>query len=116
MKRTGPTDINLRKLITLLSRQKSAFWKRIAKDLNRPRRIRRVVNISRINMYANDGETVIVPGKVLGAGELTKKLTIAAWSFSSQALDKIKQSGSKAVTIEQLLKKNKTGKGVRIIG
>ena len=37
--------------------------------------------------------------KVLGNGDLTKKLTIQANKFSASALDKIKESGSKAEVI-----------------
>ena len=49
VKRTGPTNIHLRKLIDLIKSQKSAFWKAVALNLSRPSRIRRVINLSRIN-------------------------------------------------------------------
>ena len=86
MKRTGPTDINLRKLISTLKKTKKPIWKRVASDLAKPRRIRRSVNISRIERYCKSGENIVVPGKVLGSGTLTKKLTIGALSFSKSAL------------------------------
>lgn len=94
---------------------KVKIWKAIATDLERPTRIRRVVNLDRINRVCKDNETIIVPGKVLSNGELDKKLTIAAFSFSSQALDKINQKG-KAISIEDLIKTNPKGSKVRIIG
>lgn len=113
VKRTGPTDINLRRLI---SKMKGRFWKRIAKDLTRPRRIRRTVNLSRISKYSKNGETIMVTGKVLSVGVLEKKINLCALSFSEKALEKIKKSGSKIIEMERLLKDNPKGKGVKIIG
>lgn len=92
------------------------LWKRIALDLEKPSRQRRSVNLSRINRHTNDGETIIVPGKVLSSGELDKKITIAAWQFSKDAFAKIMKSESKAVTISDLMRQNPEGKNVRIIG
>ncbi|MGM5483852.1 MAG: 50S ribosomal protein L18e [Nanobdellota archaeon] len=92
------------------------FWNSIAKDLKRPTRNSREVSIGKINKNAKDGFDVVIPGKVLGTGKLDKKLTIAAMSFSENALSKIKSSGSKAVKLREYAKKNKTGKKAIIIG
>ena len=92
------------------------LWKRVAIDLLKTGKNKRIVNLSKIDKYAKDDETVIVPGKVLSMGDLSKKITIAAHSFSDSALDKIKDSGSKAITIRELLKNNPKGKKVRIMG
>ena len=112
----GSTNINLKKLISELNKQSKPIWKRIAKDLEKPRRIRRVVNLSRLNRYVQEGETAIVPGKVLGDGILDKKIEVVAFNFSKEAEDKIKNSGSSILSISDLLKKNPEAKGVRIIG
>ena len=87
----GSTNINLRKLISSLSKSKKPIWKRIANDLEKSRRNRRVVNLSRINRYSNEGEVVIVPGKVLGDGLIENKLEIAALQFSDAAKLKIEK-------------------------
>lgn len=89
------------------------IWKRIATDLERPIR---VVNLSRINRYCKNNDTIVVPGKVLSMGNLDKKVTIAAYKFSGQALQKIKASGSNAISIRDLVQKNPKGNKVRIIG
>ena len=112
----GSTNINLKKLISELNKQNKPIWKRIAKDLEKPRRIRRVVNLSRLNRYTKNGEIAVVPGKVLSDGVLEKKIEVAAFNFSQQAIDKIKNSGSSVLSIKELLKKNPEAKGVRIIG
>ena len=71
-----------------------------------------VINVEELNAF-EDG-TVVSPAllkeagiiknqldgvKVLGNGKLEKKLTIQANKFSTSALDKIKESGSKAEVI-----------------
>lgn len=71
-----------------------------------------VINVSDLNRFENG--TVVTPAllketgvikkqlkgiKVLGNGNLERKLTIQANKFSATALEKIKQSGSKAEVI-----------------
>lgn len=120
MKRTGPTNPNLRELITdlkrLSSEQNIKLWQRIAQDLEKPTRQRRAVNLSRINRFTKENETIIVPGKVLGSGLLAHKLTIAANSFSLGALEKINKVNAKAIHISELMKESIKGKRIRIIG
>ncbi|MBT4604785.1 50S ribosomal protein L18e [archaeon] len=117
VKRTGPTNTSLQKLISQLRTKANevALWKRIASDLEKPSRQRRSVNLYKINNVAKDGETIIVPGKVLSIGDIDKKITIAAFSYSSLAKQKISKNGS-ALTIKELFEKNPQGKGIRIIG
>ncbi|QQG38554.1 MAG: 50S ribosomal protein L18e [Candidatus Woesearchaeota archaeon] len=119
MKRTGPTNIHLQGLIQELNRlgrdKNINLWRRIAEDLSKSTRSRREVNIDKIVKHTNDGEIALVPGKVLGIGDMTKKLTVAGWKFSKSAEDKINKNG-RAISIETLIKENPGGKKVRIIG
>jgi len=120
MKRTGPTNEHMKQLITELRKesnsQQAGIWKRIANDLEKSTRQRRVVNISRLNRSTKANETVIVPGKVLGSGLLNHGLTIAAFSFSQSAKKTVEESKGKCISIQELLKQNPKGKDVRIIG
>lgn len=116
VKRTGPTDVNLRKLISELNKSKVNFWMRIAEDLNKPRRQRRQVNLQHINKYTEKGDVVVIPGKVLSAGNLDHVVSIAAWQFSEVAKKKIKAVDGKALNISSLLKENPKAKKLRIIG
>ena len=119
-KRTGPTNQHMAELISNLKKKaiesKESIWKRIACDLEKSTRSRRVVNLSRINRVTKKDELIIVPGKVLGSGMLSHALTIAAWSFSESALDKIKQTNAKAMNIQDIMKESAKGKKIRIIG
>ncbi|MCH7756593.1 50S ribosomal protein L18e [Patescibacteria group bacterium] len=120
MKRTGPTNPLLQDLIGELKKRSNEqsvnLWKRIALDLERPTRNRRAVNLSRINRYTKENEVIVVPGKVLGSGNLNHKLTISAYQFSEQAKDKLEKNGSQIVNLLDLSKEKPNGKKIRIIG
>ena len=102
-------------LIETLVRTKKPVWRKIAYELSRPRRQRVEVNLSKIDQYAPEDATVVVPGKVLGSGVISKKVTVAAFTFSDSAKRMIGSVGGKAVTIEGLHKTNPEGRGVIIL-
>jgi large subunit ribosomal protein L18e len=110
---------NLSALIdTLLeegAKNKATIWKDVAERLAKPRRLYAEVNLSKIQKYAREGETILVPGKVLGSGEIDKKVDVAALSFSEKAKSKIETSGGKCLTILELVRENPKGSNVRII-
>ena len=120
MRKTGPTNPALGEVIQQLkiehSSHKVNLWNRIAQDLEKSSRKRRVVNLSRINRHAKENETVIVPGKVLGTGSLERSLTIVAFAFSASAKESIEKANGKCLSIQQLLELNPKGQKVRIIG
>ena len=74
----------------------------MAKGLNRPRSKRFEVNLARLEKFANQDDTIIVPGVVLGEGEIKKHVTVAAVKFSSGARKKIEEAGGKCLAIEQV--------------
>lgn len=118
--RTGPTNTQLVALIQELKKhsivESAPIWKRLASDLERPTRIRRAVNLSRISRNAKENEVVVVPGKVLGSGDVDKKMTVAAFAFSSSAIEKLKENKCEMINLTDLMKKYPKGKGVRILG
>jgi len=120
MKRTLPTNTYLRKLISDLKEYSSktgvSLWKRVAIDLEKPTRMRREVNLGRINRVTAENDTIIVPGKVLADGLLEHKVTIVAWKFSESALKKIEESKSKAIRLSDYMQKKPSNANMRIIG
>jgi large subunit ribosomal protein L18e len=118
-KKTGPTNPYLKQLIETLRKKslelEAPIWKTVAKKLGKPTRQRTEVNLSKIERYANDGDTVIVPGVVISSGQLTKPVNIAAWRFSASVVKKIKNAKGKCLTIEELIKENPKGSNVKII-
>lgn len=119
-KRTGSTNPILLRLIAELKKRSSEqdvnVWRRVANDLEKPTRQRRVVNLSSISRYTKENEIIIIPGKVLGAGNLEHKLTISAFQFSDGAKEKIQKAGAKIIPLLELSKENPSGKGIRVIG
>ena len=95
---------------------KTPAWNAVAKGLNRPSRKAYEVNISRLEKYCKKGENIVVPGTVLGSGELSKQLTVAALRFSCAAREKIEKAGGKCLAIEDMAKQNPGGKKLRIMG
>ena len=118
--RTGPTNPQLRSLIQELKqkayRDNINLWERIAVDLEKPTRQKRIVNLSRINRYTEKDDVVIVPGKVLSSGNIEHPLTIAAWRYSDGAIQKLQNIKARVLTISELLKENPQGEKIKIIG
>jgi len=86
----------------------------LAQLLSLPTRKQIKKNLYEINQEAKDGETVIVPGKVLGKGELDKKVRIVALSFSSSALKKLDKGKIHYSLLTDEIKKEKMeGKVIR---
>ena len=108
-------NIQRTSLIQEARKQETAFWQRVADDLEKSSRRRVEVNLSRIARASKEGETVVVPGKVLGSGELPHKVRVVAFSFTKSAQRKLKEAKCESVSIEEFLKKNPQGSG-RIIG
>jgi large subunit ribosomal protein L18e len=115
IKKNPSTAKLISELKALAIQQEVKLWKRIATDLEKPTRQQRVVNIYKINENSADNEIIIVPGKVLGVGELKHKVTVAAISFSTEAKEKIDAQG-KTMSITELMKQNPKGLAVRILG
>ena len=95
--------------------EKAAIWRDIAKRLEKPRRNWAETNLSKLDRYAEDGQTIIIAGKVLAAGSISKKITVAAYAFSAAAKEAIVAAGGKAITISELVAENPKGSNVRIM-
>ncbi len=116
-KKTNPQLVALIFDLKAMTRENGApIWRDIALRLEKPRGNWAEANLSKLERYAKDGETVIVPGKVLAAGSVSKKLTVAAYDFSEAAASGIKDAGGKTMTIRELMKENPEGSKVRIMG
>jgi len=111
---TGPSNYYNRKLIRDLRKTKRRIWKKISKKLSSPRKNRIEANLYRINKKTKENDVIVVPGKVLGVGDLNHKITIACLNCSKPAKKKIENSGSKIISIEELLEQNPEGKDLKV--
>lgn len=94
---------------------KNKSWLPIAKKIASSRRKYSKVNLSDIEAKTSAGDTVIIIGKVLGSGDITKKVRVCAFNFSKSALDKLKKSKSEIVSVMEEIKKNPKAEGIKII-
>ena len=97
------------------SSKKVALWGDLAEELARARHQRNPVNVGHLERLTTEGETVVIPGKLLAQGRLSKKLTVAAFHYSEEARAKIHSAGGTALTIDELLKARPDGSGVRLL-
>ncbi len=106
----------LKSLIRTLEKEKG-IWKDLGKELGKPNRKRAEVNLRKIDKEAEDGEIILIPGKVLGYGEINKdkKIEIAALTYSNKANEKINKTKSKAFTIEEMKDKKPSKEKMKII-
>lgn len=105
----------MKSTIALLKKKKAKIWARVAELLSLPKRRRISVNLSKLEQYAKEGEVIIVPGKILNAGVLKKKITVSAFAFSKSARDAIQNAGARIIEIGKLVEENPNGRGVRIL-
>ncbi len=110
---TLKTNENITHLIKDLKKLDAPAWKRVAEELTSSTRRAPEVNISSIARFSPG--TVLVPGNVLGYGELTKAVTVAAFRFSKSAKDKITKAGGRAITINELARENPDCSNVKIM-
>lgn len=118
-KREGPTNPILRGLIRKLRRRgkerDADIWLDLAEELSRSNRARSEVNISQLNRHTDSEDMVMVPGKVLGSGKLDHSILVAAFNFSSRALERIRSAGGETLSVEELLERNPDGENVSIM-
>lgn len=119
MKETKSTNPELIKLIRFLKKQskenKKGIWLDVAEYLAKPRTGATAVNLSRINRHTQKNDVVVVPGKVLGTGKIDHAITIAAFTASAKAREKLKATKAKYISITELVEENPKGINVKII-
>ncbi len=98
------------------SKNDAPIWSRLAKLALKTSAARRVVNLTKINEVTKENAVIVVPGKVLGTGNVSHKITLSSFSISNSAANKIIESGGTIISFSEMVKKFPTGKGVIIIG
>ncbi|MFH0898599.1 MAG: 50S ribosomal protein L18e [bacterium] len=96
-------------------KEQSKFMLELMRLVGISTRKRAEVNVSKLDRLCKKDEMIIVPGKVLSAGMITKPITISALKFSKEAEEKIKKAGGQVLTIPEMLKNNSKGTKIRMI-
>jgi len=114
--KSNPRLVNLISLLKTTSRENGvSLWRDIATRIEASSSKYAEVNLSKINRYANDGEIILVPGKVLGGGMIETSVKVAALNFSQTAADKINGAKGQCMSIEELVREHPKGSHVRIL-
>jgi large subunit ribosomal protein L18e len=100
---------------TIIASKKNKNWFKIAEILSSSRKNRVDVNLDEINKNIDDKKIIVVPGKVLSQGEISKKIKVVALKFSEKAREKLIKSGCNVEIILNEIKKNPDAKDVKIL-
>ena len=92
------------------------LWRSIANRLESSSRNWPSVNVSKLEYNINKNGKAIIPGKLMGTGIVTKKMTVAAYSFTDSAKEKIQSAGGKCLTYNEMIKAAPKGTNVTVIG
>ncbi|MBR9705846.1 hypothetical protein GOV14_02305 [Candidatus Pacearchaeota archaeon] len=86
---------------------------KVAKKLSSPIKLHTKINVG--DLADLKSSKILVIGKVLGSGEITQKLTIAALDFSKDAREKLKEKGCTIMTIKKAIDQDSKLKDFKII-
>ena len=98
---------------TIIAAKKNKMWLEVAGILSGSRKKQANINLEDLNKV-KDSEIIVVPGKVLSQGEISKKLKIVALNFSEKAKEKILKSGGEVLSILEEIKLNPEAKDIQI--
>ena len=97
-------------------KNEAPIWSKLADLALKQSSSKRTVNLTRINKTTKENDVLFVPGKILGTGNMSHKITLSSFSISTTARKKIIQSGGNIMAYSDMIKKYPTGKGVIIFG
>ena len=108
---------NTLKILKKASKENEApIWAKVADYVQKSRSNQKIVNLTRIDQKTEDGNAVIITGKILGTGSISHKVSVSSLSISNSAAKKIIESGGEVLEFSKMIEKYPTGKGVKIIG
>ena len=84
---------------------KKNVYKAVAFELSKSASQRTQINLNKIDKHSVENEFIIIPGKVLGDGNLTKKINVISFKASKTAIEKINKIGGKFIFISDYVKK-----------
>jgi len=109
-KKTNPEIVE-----TIFAAKKNKEWNKIAQIISSSTKKYASVNLKGIDKETSVGDTVLISGKVLGSGNVTKKVRVCALTFSESAREKLKESNSEISTILEEIKKNPKAEGIKVL-
>ncbi|MDY6789565.1 MAG: 50S ribosomal protein L18e [Candidatus Nanohaloarchaea archaeon] len=104
----------VRKLEEAARKNGAAVYRDAAESLKKSTRDQPAVNLSKIQRNAEEGEKVLVPGKVLGSGRLDKDVEVVSFQASKDAVRAINEAGE-FKRLEEFVEENPEGEDVKLL-
>lgn len=96
-------------------RSKAPIWLKLRKLLESSGP-KHEVDLAKLSKLTEHGDIVIVPGKVLGMGNMDHNITLCAFSLSENAARKIVDADGKIFSVKEFVEEYPEGRKVKIIG
>ena len=100
---------------TIILAKKHKKWLEVASILSGATRKQSSINLDKIEKQSKAGDIMVVLGKVLSLGEVTKKVRVAALGFSEKAREKLLKTGCEIRFLKDEIKDNVEAKAVKIV-
>ena len=95
---------------------KAPIWERLSREALKPGSARRTVNVKKLAQLTSGGQTVAVPGKVLGTGTISHPISLFSFSISEAAARKVAAAGGRLLSGAEAVEASPSGKDVLLIG
>ena len=95
--------------------KKNDAWLEVAGILSGSKKNRVNLNLRDIEEGSKENDVIIVSGKVLSEGNVSKKIKVVALGFSERAKEKLLKQGCEVLSIIKEIKKNPSAKGVKVL-
>jgi len=114
MTNTELLDI-IRFLKTTARKNNAEIWETAAEHLSRPRRARAILNLNHVARLTNADSLVLIPGKLLGSGEIKHAVKIGAFQYSTSARAKVERAGGECMALKDFVARYPKGSNVRLV-
>lgn len=95
--------------------KKNDAWLEVAGILSGSKKNRVNLNLRDIEEGSKENDCIVVSGKVLSEGNVSKKIKVVALSFSERAKEKLLKQKCEVLSIIEEIKKNPSAKGIKIL-
>ena len=100
---TGTEKKSVIEALKLLNKSKKVkLFKALMQSIRAPERQRTEINVGKISRYSKPKSVVVVPGKVLGFGQMEHAVEIVALDFSEESKRKITAAGGSVKSFKWL--------------
>ena len=84
------SKVDMLKTLKKASKENNApIWAKVADYVQKSRSNQKIVNLTKIDQTTEDGNAVVITGKILGTGNILHKVSVSSLSISNSAAKKL---------------------------